>query len=96
MLRKLLYTNAARAAQSSESDAWKNSFLSLLFPREKNLDFFGKSQFLASVTSLFYPAFHLVVFSYAYVIRCSILSLFNKTKRFSNVLADSGVKNSIQ
>ncbi|XP_068748435.1 uncharacterized protein [Montipora capricornis] len=34
LLRKLLYTNAARVPQSSDSDLWKSSFLSPLFPRE--------------------------------------------------------------
>ena len=44
LLRKLLYTNAARVAQSGESDVWMNSFLSPLFPRESNLHFFGKTK----------------------------------------------------
>ena len=42
MLRKLLYTNAARVPQSNDSDLWKSSFLAPLFPREKTVEFKGK------------------------------------------------------
>jgi len=41
LLRKMLYTNAARVPQESESDVWKNSFITLLFPREKSFDLAG-------------------------------------------------------
>ena len=42
LLRKLLYTNAARVPQSNDSDLWKSSFLAPLFPREKTVEFKGK------------------------------------------------------
>ncbi|XP_068748432.1 uncharacterized protein [Montipora capricornis] len=41
LLRKLLYTNAARVPQSNDSDLWKSSFLAPLFPREKTVEFKG-------------------------------------------------------
>lgn len=43
LIRKMLYTNAARVPQERESDVWKNSFITLLFPREKPFDQTGKS-----------------------------------------------------
>ena len=42
LFRKMLYTNAARVAQSG-SDVWTDSFITLLFPRESTLDLFSKS-----------------------------------------------------
>ena len=42
LIRKMLYTNAARIPQEAESDVWKSSFISLLFPREKPFDVAGK------------------------------------------------------
>ena len=50
LLRKLLYTNAARVAQDNGSYAWKDSFLSPLFPRESSLQFFGNSNILTETT----------------------------------------------
>ncbi|PFX17637.1 hypothetical protein AWC38_SpisGene18024 [Stylophora pistillata] len=41
LLRKMLYTNAARVDQESESSVWKNSFITLLFPRQRTLDLFA-------------------------------------------------------
>lgn len=43
LIRKMLYTNAARVPQERESDVWKNSFITLMFPREKPFDVAGKS-----------------------------------------------------
>lgn len=40
LLRKLLYKNATRVAQSSDSGVWRGSFLSLLFPTESAISFF--------------------------------------------------------
>ena len=42
LIRKMLYTNAARVPQEGESDVWKSSFITLLFPREKPFDVAGK------------------------------------------------------
>ena len=42
LFRKMLYTNAARVAQSG-SDVWTDSFITLLFPRESTFDLFSKS-----------------------------------------------------
>jgi len=41
LIRKMLYTNAARVPQERESDVWKNSFITLMFPREKPFDVAG-------------------------------------------------------
>ena len=41
LFRKMLYTNAARVAQSG-SDVWTDSFITLLFPKESTLDIFSK------------------------------------------------------
>ncbi|XP_020612511.1 uncharacterized protein LOC110050878 [Orbicella faveolata] len=43
LFRKMLYTNAARVAQSG-SDVWTDSFITLLFPRESTLDLFSDVQ----------------------------------------------------
>ena len=38
----MMYTNAARVPQDSGYAVWKNSYLSLLFPREKIKSMAGK------------------------------------------------------
>jgi len=41
LIGKMLYTNAARVPQEGGSDVWKNSFITLMFPREKPFDVAG-------------------------------------------------------
>lgn len=64
----MLYTNAARVPQESESDVWKNSFITLLFPREKSFDLAGKTDtFTKSLSAfLFEDVFSLVIYSDSY------------------------------
>ena len=53
LIRKMLYTNAARVPQERESDVWKNSFITLMFPREK--PFSGKSDTFPHVPGNYLP-----------------------------------------